>query len=278
MKSTHIKVSELDWFFMSYNEPNAENNYSDLINKVPWVKRVDGIKGFDSVHRECGRLSETEWLITVDADTRIYEDFIDKEVTVYEQSARNLCWASKNFVNGLCYGNGGIKLWHKPFIENMSFHEFGDGVDFCWDRDYRAVNEVHSDVFINGSSEQAFRAGYREGMKLTTLRGQWIDVSQWNKLSPVNQRLVRVWCSLGQDVENGIYAILGARLGVIDNIEHKVSNENVSDFDYIKSRLESITDINSFLVSSEKEINTKTNLAIINCDPVISSFIKTNYA
>ena len=41
-----VRVSDIDFVFISYNEPNKEENYADLVNKVPWAKRVDGVDGF----------------------------------------------------------------------------------------------------------------------------------------------------------------------------------------------------------------------------------------
>ena len=46
-----IRVTDLDFVFISYTEPNKEENWADLKNKVPWAKRVDGVKGFDSAHK-----------------------------------------------------------------------------------------------------------------------------------------------------------------------------------------------------------------------------------
>ena len=43
-----IDVTELDIFYISYDEPNAEEHWADLLNKVPWAKRVHGVKGFDT--------------------------------------------------------------------------------------------------------------------------------------------------------------------------------------------------------------------------------------
>ena len=33
-------VTEYDIFYLSYDEPNAEENWADIKNKVPWAKRV----------------------------------------------------------------------------------------------------------------------------------------------------------------------------------------------------------------------------------------------
>jgi hypothetical protein len=37
-----MKVSNLDIIYISYDEPNAELNYADLLNKAPWAKREIG--------------------------------------------------------------------------------------------------------------------------------------------------------------------------------------------------------------------------------------------
>ena len=63
-----MKTLELDIVFLSYDEPNADQHYADLCNKVPWAKRVHGVKGSDAAHKAAANLSETDWVITVDAD------------------------------------------------------------------------------------------------------------------------------------------------------------------------------------------------------------------
>jgi hypothetical protein len=54
-----IKVIEQDIIFLSYDEPNAEKNYADLLTKVPWAKRVHGVKGSDAAHKACAAKCET---------------------------------------------------------------------------------------------------------------------------------------------------------------------------------------------------------------------------
>ena len=46
-------ISEFDFVFLSYDEPNAELLYAELLNQIPWAKRVHGVKGFDAAHRAC---------------------------------------------------------------------------------------------------------------------------------------------------------------------------------------------------------------------------------
>jgi len=68
MSKKIFKVIDNDIIYLSYDEPNAEKNYNDLLQKIPWAKRVHGVKGSDSAHKACAELSETERFITVDGD------------------------------------------------------------------------------------------------------------------------------------------------------------------------------------------------------------------
>ena len=67
------RVSDLDFVYISYMEPNKEQNWADLKNKVPWAKRVDGVKGFDSAHKAAAETAETDFFISVDGDNIIDE-------------------------------------------------------------------------------------------------------------------------------------------------------------------------------------------------------------
>ena len=57
--ASKFRVNDLDFVYISYMEPNKEQNWADLKNKVPWAKRVDGVKGFDSAHKAAAELAET---------------------------------------------------------------------------------------------------------------------------------------------------------------------------------------------------------------------------
>jgi len=70
-----IKVIEQDIIFLSYDEPNAEKNYADLLAKVPWAKRVHGVKGSDAAHKACAAKCETEYFVTVDGDNIVDQHF-----------------------------------------------------------------------------------------------------------------------------------------------------------------------------------------------------------
>jgi hypothetical protein len=73
---------DFDIIYLSYDEPNAEKNYADLLNKVPWAKRVHGVKGSDSAHKACAKLSDTWRFVTVDGDNTLRPEFLNLEIPV----------------------------------------------------------------------------------------------------------------------------------------------------------------------------------------------------
>jgi hypothetical protein len=213
-----MKIVEFDVVFLSYDEPNADLHYADLCTKVPWAKRVHGIKGSDAAHKAAAELSETEWFVTVDADNIVNQDFFNLDLDMNDPRIQVYGWCGRNSINGLRYGNGGLKIWKKPFVLNMQTHEASTSdraqVDFCWEDGYRNFPKVFSDSIITGSPFQAWRAGFREGVKMTLLDGVKVPPQEikervwWH-----NIHRLRMWSTVGMHEDNGKYAILGARMG-----------------------------------------------------------------
>ncbi len=228
-----MKTIELDIVFLSYDEPNADLHYADLCSKVPWAKRVHGVKGSDAAHKEAAKLSDTDWFITVDADNIVDTKFFNLELDASDPTIQVYSWLGKNRINGLLYGNGGLKIWKKDFVLNMKTHEASDSdraqVDFCWENGYRQFKECYSETVITGSPFQAWRAGFREGVKMTLLDGIKVPPMEikeriwWH-----NIHRLRMWSTVGMHEENGKYAILGARMGTWMT--------NCTNWDYVQVR------------------------------------------
>ena len=219
-----LKIAEQDIIYLSYDEPNADKNYADLLTKAPWAKRVHGVKGSDAAHKACAEISETDRFITVDGDNTIRQEFVN-QVLDFEKhadlSSSVISWCGRNSINGLMYGNGGLKCWPKEYVLNMKTHENADPnnihaqVDFCWDAQYIQQNSCFSDVHNNTTPKQAWRAGFREGVKLALDRGEKISIDDFfNKNHPKNLNMLYVWMMVGSDVQNGEWAIYGAREGL----------------------------------------------------------------
>jgi hypothetical protein len=112
-----------------------------------------------------------------------------------------------------------------------------------------------------------------QGAKVKDLKTVW-----WQ-----NYHRMLIWCSVGADVENGIYSILGAREGA--------ALTNCTDWDYSQVRdFEYLTNYwAEHYENAEPEIKTqqinfygnelreKCNLEIANLDQSGSAFFKTVY-
>ncbi len=242
-----IVIGDLDVFYLSYDEPNKEEHWANIMMKFPYAKRVDGVKGFDNAHKECARQSETDRFITIDGDNIVDEKFFDLAIVFPDDTDLTnsvISWSAKNVVNGLVYGNGGIKCWPVDLVLEMQTHENAvdetKKVDFCWDLNYIQMNNVYSQVFNAGSPFQAFRAGYREGVKMSLDEGKTVPVEDFKKrIWPKNYERLLTWCNVGSDVENGVWACYGARLGCYDvNFVEDYLLENISSYDWFKEYFE----------------------------------------
>jgi hypothetical protein len=285
-----IKVIDQDIVFLSYDEPNAEKNYADLIKKVPWAKRVHGVKGSDAAHKACAAKSETEYFVTVDADNIVDPKFFQVEVDLDNLGLTEnhvFSWCGKVHVNGLMYGNGGLKMWTRKFVNEMRTHENSDPADvkglveFCFDNRYYQFNENYSTSYTNASPFQAWRAGFREGVKMSLNEGA--KAEDIKRVWWQNYDRLLIWSNVGVDVDNGIWSMLGAREGCYLTNCTDWDYANVRDFEYLtkhwddnhKDKDEEYA--TSLSAKFGKDLRTELSLEISNIDKVGSEFFKRVY-
>jgi hypothetical protein len=244
MNSDIIDVADLDVVYLSYDEPQKEAFWLKVKNMVPWAKRVDNVKGSDAAHKAAGEASETERFILIDGDNmpdesffNIQLDFTDKDPNFKLAQYR---WKAINNINGLRYGNGGMSSWTKSYVRDMRTHETSDGndtttVDFCLDSAdnlYWAMNDCYSTTYPNTTPFQAWRAGFREGVKMSLSRGARPSVDEFKEIVATrNLNNLTIWQNVGADVENGMWAIYGARHGTFMTMLTDWEPQNVQWFD-----------------------------------------------
>jgi hypothetical protein len=240
-----IDVADLDCVYLSYDEPQKEEFWIKIKNMVPWAKRVDGVKGSDAAHKAAGEASDTERFILIDGDNmpeesffNIQLDFTDKDEKFKQAQFR---WKAVNIINGLRYGNGGMSSWTKTYVREMKTHEHqteGDVsriADFCLDSKdnlYWAMHDCYSTTYPNYTPFQAWRAGFREGVKMSLNRGARPTVDEFKEtVATRNLNNLTIWHNVGRDVENGEWAIYGARLGTYMTMLTEWDIHNVQWFD-----------------------------------------------
>ena len=116
--------------------------------------------------------------------------------------------------------------------ENSADDDPESKIEFCYGGDhgkYMPMHNVYSTSRPNGSKLHAWRAGFREGVKMSLDRGVRVPNPEFKeKIYKQNLNNLCVWMSVGSDVENGLWAIMGAREGC-----HKITH---SDWDFVNVR------------------------------------------
>jgi len=287
-----FKVLDYDIVYLSYDEPNAEENYADLLTKVPWAKRVHGVEGSDASHKACANLAETDRFITIDGDNQIDEQFLNQTINFQDGvdlSRHVVSWTADNIINGLRYGNGGIKCWDRETVLKMKTHENADpdnagaGIDFCWDLEYIQINSLMSKVYNNATPHQAWRAGFREGVKMSLVEGMKPSKTELIGNHWKNLERLYIWCMTGADVENGLWAIYGAREGLYKTMCTDWDYVNVRDFEYLnklwKDKVQDESDLLQAIEDYGERLKEQLDIpiAVTPLDAQQSKFFKSTY-
>lgn len=235
-----VDIADLDVVYLTYNEPLKEEFWIKIQNMVPWAVRVDGVTGSDAAHKACADKSETDRFIVIDGDNMPDPDFFNQQLVLEERDEDCVFrWKAYNHINGLMYGNGGLSCWTKNFVYNMKTHEASDGsddtaVEFCYDPKYIAMHDCYSTTYPNATPEQAFRAGFREGVKMCLDKGSKPSPEEFEKrVVSRNYDNLCIWMSVGADVENGNWARAGAMLGTyVTMIGDEDDTYGLADFNW----------------------------------------------
>jgi len=215
-----------DLVFISYNEPNADENFNNLTRRFPLAKRVSGVKGIHQAHIAAAKKCFTKMFWVVDGDAKILDSFnfvfdgaykeIDLE-TVY-------VYRSQNPVNGLSYGYGGVKLLPKNLTLKMDCSSTDMTTSIS--SKFMPLPEISNITAFNTDPFNTWKSAFRECCKLASnsiLRQQ----------NSESETRLNIWCKLNDSVPYGFYAHMGAQSG------RKYGEKNASD-------KEAIAKINNF--------------------------------
>jgi hypothetical protein len=197
-------------------------------------------------------------------------------------------WKAINAVNGLRYGNGGMSSWTKTYVMSMKTHEASDGndnntVDFCLDSSdnlYWSMHDCYSTTYPNMTSFQAWRAGFREGVKMCLVNGAKPSVEQFkDSVANRNMNNLTIWHNVGADVENGMWAIFGSRLGTYMTMLTSWNPQQVQWFDNFDTLWEKYNDLGPTFRADDigPMLADKLGLPICTLTPDQSKFFKRHY-
>lgn len=286
MNERIVDIAELDCIYLSYDEPQKEEFWAKISAMVPWAKRVDGVKGSDAAHKAAAEASDTERFVLIDGDNLPNPKFFDQQLVLDRNNEHVVFrWKAHNAINGLAYGNGGLSCWTKKFIRDMRTHEASisddhTAVEFCWNDGYWAMHDVWSVTYPNQSPYHAWRAGFREGVKMCLDRGEKPTLMEFQaRVSKGNMRNLSIWHNIGADAEHGGWAMLGARQGTVMTMLEGWPHRLVHDFDQIRQVFDdTYADLEFDYDDLEyygAELYRKLGMKIVPDDPEFSDFFKS---
>jgi len=212
-----------DVIFVSYDEPNADQNFARLLQFAPDAKRVHGVTGVVNALHQAARVSTSEYFFVVDGDNWILDGF-RFEAPEADLTGKYL-WLAQNAVNGVVWGNGGIKLISRAGMLAIE----DESLDFFVELEgpVRIMKPAASETRFNTTPFLAWRCGFKECAKLAG--GMF-------KTSNVNVML-DMWQTIGLDKPNGNWCILGSRLGAAFGNSNRGSSslEIINDAEWIRN-------------------------------------------
>jgi hypothetical protein len=214
-----------DIIFISYNESDANRNFVRLKERFPLAKHVNGVKGIHQAHIAAAKRSFTPMFWVVDADAIVLDSFnFDYTVTKEEHDIVHV-WRSRNPVNGLEYGYGGVKLLPKKLTIGMDVTSTDMTMNIS--TRFKAMEEVSNITAFNTDPFSTWRSAFRECCKLAVTNNE-------ESLSRLHQ-----WCTLNDSVPYGFYAYTGALAGQSygqNNASNKEALSKINDFTWLEVR------------------------------------------
>jgi hypothetical protein len=142
------------------------------------------------------------------------------------------------------------------------------------------MHDCYSVTYPNGSAFHAWRAGFREGVKMCLNRGAKPTVTEFrDRVHQRNLDHLTVWHNVGRDVEHGAWAIAGARQGTYMTMLTGWDYTQVQSFDALAEIWETVEHSDPETVSARisPDLVTQLDLPITDMTADASKFFKHHY-
>jgi len=156
---------QLDVVFISYGEPNAEDNWARVLERAPHAVRIDGVKGIFAAHCRAAELATTDMFYVVDGDAWLVDDWtFDYQPSIWNRDCAYV-WSTCNPINELEYGYGGVKLLPRQKLLDAWLWQ---GLDMTTEvmKDITVIPTVSNETRFNTDEFSTWRSAFRECVKL----------------------------------------------------------------------------------------------------------------
>jgi hypothetical protein len=142
------------------------------------------------------------------------------------------------------------------------------------------MHDRYSITYPNGSDFHAWRAGFREGVKMCLNRGTKPTLAEFRQ--QVHQRNLdhlTIWHNVGRDAEHGIWSMAGSRMGTYMTMLTAWDHRLVQDFGVLQELWLTVKDHDPETVAGRvaEDLVTQLDLPINMIGAKESKFFKHHY-
>jgi hypothetical protein len=221
-------IRPMDIIFLSYDEPNAEENWKKLKEKFPRAKRSHGVKGRTQAYHTAASMSETDYFFAVFPTIEINDSFDFEFQPDRLREACHYIFHCKNPVNGLEYGHRAVILYNK----HLCLSTVHPNLDFTLSQPHVVVPRLCGTSHFNTTPEISWRVAFREVIKLCEM-----------KPTVESRYRLKKWCELGTG-DHAEWVQKGAK-DALEYFEVHKSDKNALmlsyELDWLKRKFESIS-------------------------------------
>lgn len=231
---TYIKNTSTSIILLSYYEQVAVERYTKLVNRFGnRVKHIANVSGIVNAHYAAAQIAESEAFYVVDADAEVLDDFVFDFMPDEKFKNHVHVWRSKNPLNGLTYGYGGVKMFSKSMF-NRDFENFIDLTTSISSLGTVVLDQVANITDFNVDPLSTWRSAFRECAKLSS-----------RVINNANEKETAYRLNVWTSTANGNYSdfcLHGAREGKRFGEQFKndlVSLNRINDFKWLADEFRS---------------------------------------
>jgi hypothetical protein len=216
--------------FISYNEPNAEDNWQLVLSKAPNAKRVNGVKGIFEAHKAAAELATSDMFYVVDGDAQLRNSWeFNFNPNIFDRDCVHV-YRSRNPINGLLYGYGGVKLFPRKLL--LEATDWNVDMTTSIASKLKVLTKVSNITAFNTDPLSTWRSAFRECAKLAAN-----TITNQNVVE--TERRLKIWMTVGENQTFGEFALAGAQAGYEYGMKNKLNTElmkKINDRDWIEAQ------------------------------------------
>jgi len=210
-----------DVVFISYDEENAEQNWSRLQVKCPGAKRIHGVQGLVPALKAAAAASETPYFYAVFGKTEVAEDFHFDHRPDYLRRPANYIFLAHNPILDHAYGHGSVVMHDRDWL--LALEE--------WDLDVTMSHDTVTIPVISCVNRvtdpwSAWRTAFREAYKLSYL------LSKRNSIE--DEYHLHLWKTSG-NTDMGKWSMMGAQQGIRSFEDGEI---NTNDWSWLREKFD----------------------------------------